>query len=415
MRRLVLLVALLAMLALSPSVAAGDTAPAPATAADADAFAQSTVEPAAPVTTEITVQLRADRDARWRIEMRYPLTSDNETAAFRRYGEAFERGDADGALDAQTFERLAESSSSAANRQMAIQNVSRSATVDGDVGILRLSFTWTAFLSRNGEHLILRDAFRLPDGRTWLGTLDPNQQLVIETPSEYAINSTSAPVVQRSESVVIEGPRTFDTDDPLTIRYEPQTGIAGYPWEVVAGVGVALIVVLVMLVWRRQSNTGSVPDNGSGPETPNDPTETAAQERSDVDTSETGSEAHSDGQGATGSSPAARGGGAGAGMGAAAGGRTGENEDSSDADAATAGTEQPTEEPDSSLLSDEERVEKLLERRGGRMRQAEIVETTGWSDAKVSQLLSSMAAEDRVEKLRLGRENLISLPDEDFE
>jgi uncharacterized membrane protein len=47
------------------------------------------------------------------------------------------------------------------------------------------------------------------------------------------------------------------------------------------------------------------------------------------------------------------------------------------------------------------------------MRQADIVAETGWSDAKVSQLLSAMADEGRVEKLRLGRENLISLPDDE--
>ncbi|KKF39139.1 hypothetical protein FK85_30950, partial [Halorubrum saccharovorum] len=67
---------------------------------------------------------------------------------------------------------------------------------------------------------------------------------------------------------------------------------------------------------------------------------------------------------------------------------------------------------DLSLLSDEERVERLLEDSGGRMRQADIVAETGWSDAKVSQLLSAMADSGRVEKLRLGRENLISIPDD---
>jgi hypothetical protein len=71
------------------------------------------------------------------------------------------------------------------------------------------------------------------------------------------------------------------------------------------------------------------------------------------------------------------------------------------------------EEIDLELLSDEERVEHLLEQNGGRMKQASIVKETGWSDAKVSQLLSAMAEEDRINKLRLGRENLISLPDED--
>ena len=68
--------------------------------------------------------------------------------------------------------------------------------------------------------------------------------------------------------------------------------------------------------------------------------------------------------------------------------------------------------PDLALLSDEERVEYLLEESGGRMKQADIVKETGWSNAKVSQLLSSMADDDRVDKLRIGRENLISLPEE---
>ncbi|MFC6990132.1 helix-turn-helix transcriptional regulator [Haloplanus sp. GCM10025708] len=94
-------------------------------------------------------------------------------------------------------------------------------------------------------------------------------------------------------------------------------------------------------------------------------------------------------------------------------------EPSTDGDATASADAGPSEaepepaEPDVSLLSDEERVEHLLERNGGRMKQAQIVRETGWSDAKVSQLLSSMAEEDRVEKLRLGRENLISLPDEE--
>ena len=67
---------------------------------------------------------------------------------------------------------------------------------------------------------------------------------------------------------------------------------------------------------------------------------------------------------------------------------------------------------DEELLSDEERVERLLADNGGRMKQAQIVSETGWSNAKVSQLLSSMDDDDRVDKLRIGRENLISLPEE---
>jgi len=64
------------------------------------------------------------------------------------------------------------------------------------------------------------------------------------------------------------------------------------------------------------------------------------------------------------------------------------------------------------LLSDEERVLALLRENGGRMKQADIVDATDWSNAKVSQLLSGMADDGAVEKLRIGRENLITLPEE---
>jgi uncharacterized membrane protein len=77
-------------------------------------------------------------------------------------------------------------------------------------------------------------------------------------------------------------------------------------------------------------------------------------------------------------------------------------------------TDEPKEEDiDVELLSDEEQVERLLEENGGRMKQARIVDETGWSNAKVSQLLSSMEDDNRIDKLRIGRENLISFPEED--
>jgi len=61
------------------------------------------------------------------------------------------------------------------------------------------------------------------------------------------------------------------------------------------------------------------------------------------------------------------------------------------------------------LLTDEDRVRHLLDRSGGRMRQSAIVEETGWSKAKVSRLLSTMDDDGAIEKLSLGRENVISL------
>jgi hypothetical protein len=61
------------------------------------------------------------------------------------------------------------------------------------------------------------------------------------------------------------------------------------------------------------------------------------------------------------------------------------------------------------LVSDEELVFEMLQAESGRMKQSEIVEVTDWSKAKVSRLLSGMADDDQLVKLRLGRENLICL------
>ncbi|MFC6725189.1 helix-turn-helix transcriptional regulator, partial [Halobium palmae] len=64
---------------------------------------------------------------------------------------------------------------------------------------------------------------------------------------------------------------------------------------------------------------------------------------------------------------------------------------------------------DDELLSDEDRVVSLLRDRGGRMKQVNIVDETGWSKSKVSMLLSEMEEDGRISKLRVGRENVISL------
>ena len=60
-------------------------------------------------------------------------------------------------------------------------------------------------------------------------------------------------------------------------------------------------------------------------------------------------------------------------------------------------------------LSEKERIERLLKQNGSPMKQNQITEETGWSHTRVSQLISSMEEEGRLDKLRFGRENLISL------
>jgi hypothetical protein len=70
------------------------------------------------------------------------------------------------------------------------------------------------------------------------------------------------------------------------------------------------------------------------------------------------------------------------------------------------GGEDPAEE-----ITDRERVRRLLDEAEGTLRQTEIVDRTDWSTTKVSRLLSEMAADGEITKVRVGRENLICLPD----
>jgi len=76
----------------------------------------------------------------------------------------------------------------------------------------------------------------------------------------------------------------------------------------------------------------------------------------------------------------------------------------------TSSSQSKTTVTDEDLLSDTDRVQSLLESHGGRMRQSAIVEETDWSKSKVSMLLSDMEDDDEISKLRVGRENIISLP-----
>jgi predicted transcriptional regulator len=66
-------------------------------------------------------------------------------------------------------------------------------------------------------------------------------------------------------------------------------------------------------------------------------------------------------------------------------------------------------ERDVAELSDKDVVVDILEKNDGRMKQARIVDRTGWSKSKVSMLLSEMEDEGDISKLRVGRENIISL------
>ncbi|MGM0591115.1 MAG: helix-turn-helix transcriptional regulator [Halobacteriota archaeon] len=366
MRNAGFIIALLVVLSVSATAAA--LPPPVAAAVGDDGTTQTQIDAersfADAPTTEIHVRLKEDLDAQWTITVNYTVETQNETAAFERFVEAFEAGETTTGLGVAPFETAAVQASAQTDRQMEIRNVSRTGNVEN--GTLTLSFVWTNFVEQtpSGE-LRLGDVFSTTTGNTWVSSLERGQTLVIETPEGYDIRTTAYP--QQNNSVVVEGPAEFDDQEPLVVTYQeiqnrPPPPFQ-LPWTVLVGVlGVLAALVMAAAFLRRRSAPALT--NGGDPTKSESPPPPAASVTP---------------------------------------------EPSEEAD------EEADDGVDLSLLSDEERVEYLLEQGGGRMKQANIVRETGWSDAKVSQLLSAMAEEGRVNKLRLGRENLISLPDSDEE
>jgi hypothetical protein len=334
-----------------------------------------------PVNTTIRVDLHANASASWSIVSSYEIESDEERAAFEQYVEEYRTGETDAGPTADPFRTIVERASAATGREMHVENVTRTGTVGEDRGTVVLSFQWTDMLERTGDRTLrLNDAVLLPGNNTWLSTIEAGQRLVIATPPGYSIVDSTGPSFDiRDNAIVVDGPRTIER--PLSVTYRgsatPTPDGAGQT-PLVAGV-VLLVAALVVGVylWR----------GGAGPPTP--VSENGGSEAGDAAAVDVGGD---------GSTPP----------------RSADDTDTTGESGAAETADEPAPiDPD--LLSDEERVERLLERNDGRMKQANIVSETGWSDAKVSQLLSSMADEGRVEKLRLGRENLISLPEEDAE
>jgi len=350
-----------------------ESAPVAATADRPALVGPSVARIADPTVTELYVAPDPDGSARWTVSVRYNLSTDADRAAFDDYGREFEAGDATVGLDADFFRTLAAEASRETGREMSIRNTTRNATVRNGTGVLSLSFTWTNFVTDTDAGFVIRDAVLMPDNRTWLASIGPTQRLVVETPEGYQVTDTRFGL--DNGSVVVEGPHRFR--EPLSISYQ-QTAVeepepTSLPWSLIAG-ALLLGAVLAAVAYVRLRGDESASRSGDAVPEPSD-----------------------DGGGPVPETDEA----------SAAGDDTRPEPEADD------GADETGIDP--ALLSDEERVEHLLDQNGGRMKQARIVKETGWSDAKVSQLLSTMADDGRVEKLRLGRENLISLPDEEPE
>lgn len=337
------------------------------------------------------VQLQPDGDADWTIELAIELESTAEIEAFRETATRFENGEE--SLGVAYFRNVNDQIDGTVDRQLSIDNVARTSQLEvaaNNTGVGRLvaSFTWTNFAEVEGEgdELVVGDVLAI-DGQPWFERLGANERLIVRAPPNYGVRDSN--VEPDAGTLRWEGPVSFDEtslaatfvgdgdggtngggdDEPPAPPDDSPPGESGglsTPLLWGGGLAAAAVVGVVAYLLARREEPLSVP-LGTGED--------------DDRTPEAGGTARANGDGTERADP---------------------EEESDDTD----GT--PPE-----LLSDEERVEQLLEANGGRMKQAAIVEETGWSNAKVSQLLSEMNENDRIQKLRIGRENLIAVPDED--
>jgi uncharacterized membrane protein len=426
---------LLLLVASGAVVAAGTTASSGLAAEQGQAGSAASFERADPGLV-VTVQLRDDGNARWHVAHRFVVNGTNETRAFERFAADVQSGDRDLDTNRDAYARFAAAASETTARDMQIRDANwTSASVENGTGTVTYSFTWTNFGRVDGDRVFVGDAFGSADG-TWFPRLYDGQRLVIRPPSELNIVGTPPDKGLNQRALVWDGYREFEPGYLSVVLERPSdTTTSTTPPSVntttttrtttkgsvdpdeslspfLLGVGFALLLVFVgagsyfLARWQTRqdedgspsgvaeaSNGGMPPDGGAGATTESaSSTGANAGEMASTDTS-----GNSDVDGTpanetqTGSETAS---GAATAAGAA--------ESADDAD----------DEVDEELLSDEERVLRLLERNGGRMKQANIVTETGWSNAKVSQLLSGMHDHEDIQKLRIGRENLIALPDE---
>ncbi|QLG28347.1 hypothetical protein HUG10_12670 [Halorarum halophilum] len=328
------------------------------------------------------VSLRAavspDGSAEWRIAYRVRLDDENATEAFeslRRDVEANESAYAD--QFAARMRSTVATAENATGREMAVRNVSVTAQRDPfqDFGVVAYTFTWDGFAATDGDRLVVGDALA--------GLfLDQGTSLTVSWPAEYETRAVDPSPDERTEtSVTWQGDRSFGPDQPF-MTVAPASALSMRPMYL-AVAGLALIAVLGAAWFGRQgTDLSSVPllgDSGAGSAGPTaDETEPEPPRQ-----------------------PATEAGGA-----TAAGGEVG-----SGGETGTGTGTDADDGPPEELLSPRERVLRLVEGNGGRMKQAAVTDALGWSAARTSQVVGDLRDAGDLESFRLGRENVLRLPE----
>ena len=356
----------------SPSADVGDQPPIQTTP---DGFSNTAFE----------IRLYENSSARWTVRHSTPL-NETEREQFEDYAQRFTNQSSDIYADFQVrADRLTAFGTNATGREMTAVAFRRDARVEelGPRGVIELSFLWTNFSREQATGVVAGDVFQ---GGMYINS---NQRLVVSHADSLRFTAADP----TPDSLEVEGNLTASD----TLTYFGGTD----------GRQFADSRPRIVLSDASQSGGGG----GGAPSATSTATATATDSPGSASTGGFGPLAFVlallllVGLGGSiawysGALPEIIGG-------------TGGESTPADADTSTSQSPPEPAVPDEELLSDEDRVLKLLEENGGRMKQVNIVNETDWSKSKVSMLLSDMEDEGDISKLRVGRENIISLSGEE--
>ncbi|SFG36158.1 hypothetical protein SAMN04488063_1802 [Halopelagius inordinatus] len=369
----------------------------------APASAQSTATIAgtqiAPDDVSLRIALRPNGTAAWEVEYRVRLDDENETEAFESVRSDIRANESPYISEfGSRMDATASTAENSTERSMSVENVDVSASrqqLPQEYGIITYSFTWTNFSAVEDGQIRAGDALAgfFLDGET---------SLLVTWPEGYEAESVSPdPNDRRTRTIVWHGPIDFGPGEPTLVLTETPPAEsssatatqASADEEGSSGNSVAVLGALALLAVGIVGGGWTLYRRYEGEQTPRDaePSGRASATGGDDSTAprETNDSEAPD-ESATGDVSA---GGAGD-----AGDVTGDDAD-----------EMPWEDE---LLSNEERVLALVEHEGGRLKQQEVAQTLDWTDAKTSQVVRKMRDAGTLEAFRLGRENVLVLPEE---
>ena len=315
---------------------------------------------------QMDVMLRPNGTAEWTLEFWVRLDDNESTTAFDSLQDDI-RDDPEN--HTRTFaERMNDTvatASDATGREMSADGFAvetERQSFAREYGVVRYTFRWHGFAAVEGDELRAGDAI---EGIY----LDEGTRLLLEWPEGYERTSvTPDPDDDREHAVSWRGGETdFVSGEPRVVITAAGSGLRT---AVLAGVAVAAVGLAAVGVWwyrDRTSTAGRTADEDESSDREPDPDSASG---SGSATASAGTTAESAGSSATGT-------------------------------------------PEMDLLSNEEQVLRLVRDNGGRMKQQAVVEELGWTDAKTSKVVSGLREEGELESFRLGRENVLSLPDAD--